>query len=296
MPDASRRSVILEGEPLEEATRMACLGSTIGRFANRINKGRIVHGKQVWALQTDVGARHHLHGGPQGFHSREWTVDAVSDSAVHLSITSKDEDQGYPGDFHAKVTYRISDAATIEMEAMATVTSPCPVSLTNHAYFNLDGVVGDARHHRLRIASDRYLPVDDELIPLGMLASVIDSGFDFRKAKALDEHWMLDAQQGIAGGYDHAYLLDPSCAALLQPAAELTSSDGKLRMQISTSLPALQLYTGQCLGGVPSSSGAHYPACAGVALEPQFLPDSPNHPEWPQPGDVPLIVATGGGA
>lgn len=284
MPDATLRSVILQAcDPPDEATRRAFLGATIGRYANRIKEGRIARGERAWTLKTDAGSRHQLHGGPQGLHAREWTVDDVSDSAVRLSIMSKDGDQGYPGDLHAQVTYRISDAATIEMEATATVTSPSPVCLTNHAYFYLDGVIGNVRQHRLRIASDCYLPIDEELIPLGTLASVRDTGFDFREAKALEEHWLLDQQQGIAGGYDHAYLLDHSCAGLMQPAAELMSSDCSLRMQLSTSLPAIQLYTGQYLGGVPSPSGNHYPACAGLALEPQFLPDSPNHPEWPQP-------------
>jgi aldose 1-epimerase len=160
------------------------------------------------------------------------------------------------------------------MEAVARVTARSPVCLTNHAYFNLDGVVGDVRRHRLRLASGRYLPVDDELIPLGMLLDVHDTGFDFREPKTLQADWLRDPQQRHGGGYDHAFLLDAACRDLRAPAAVLASADGALAMEIRTTLPALQLYAGQFLAGLPF---------AGVALEPQFLPDSPNHPEWPQP-------------
>ena len=206
----------------------------------------------------------------------------ADDTSVRLALVSPDGDQGYPGELRAEVVYRLADASTIEMEAVATATAPSPVCLTNHAYFNLDGDAGDVRRHGLRIASTRYLPVDPELIPLGPLAPVAGSGFDFRTAETIASRWLLDEQQQASGGYDHAWLLDASCAQMAEPAAELVSSDGSLRLAISTTLPAIQFYAGQYLP-VP---------CSAAALEPQFLPDSPNHPEWPQadcwlrPGDV----------
>ncbi|HUG26343.1 galactose-1-epimerase [Piscinibacter sp.] len=284
MPDGTRRSVVLQrDDPPGEAARKAFLGATIGRYANRIGHARIADGPHVIALQPDPGSRHQLHGGPQGFHSRHWTVAHVDDRSIRFSIVSEDGDQGYPGELRAQVTYRLADAMTVEIEATATTTARSPVCLTNHAYFNLDGIASDVRTHPLRIAANRYLPVDADLIPLGRLADVQGTGFDFRSPKALMTHWMRDEQQRIAGGYDHAYLLDPACAAMASPAAVLTSTDGRLRLAMSTTLPALQLYGGQFLEGIPSPDGRPHAACAGIALEPEFLPDSPNHPEWPQP-------------
>jgi aldose 1-epimerase len=277
MPDGARRRVILErpAQP-DEATRRAYIGATVGRYANRIDGARIAWGSQAWRLEPNTGSPHQLHGGPAGFDAREWTVVEADDRSARLALVSPDGDQGYPGELHAEVTYRLADAMTIEMDARATVSSPSPVCLTNHAYFNLDGRPGDVRAHRLRIASSRFVPVDRDLIPLGPLADVQGTGFDFRSAKTVMTDWLRDQQQGDAGGYDHAWLLDDSCAELREPAAELVSSDGRLRMALSTTLPALQFYAGQLL------SGAHEP-CAAMALEPEFLPDSPNHPEWPQP-------------
>lgn len=277
LADGTRRGVILERSATPDAaSRSAYLGATIGRYANRIRHARISLGERAWALLPNPGSPHQLHGGPDGFDVREWQVVAADDTLAHLALVSPDGDQGYPGELRAEVIYRLKDALTIEMDAIATVTAPSPVCLTNHAYFNLDGSVGDTRDHRLRIASGQYLPVDRELIPLGMLADVQDTSFDFRASKPIRTHWLLDDQQRQAGGFDHAFLLDASCAGMAEPAAELASTDGLLRMAVSTTLPAIQLYAGQFLAG-------RHSACAGVALEPQFLPDSPNHPEWPQP-------------
>jgi len=284
LADGSRRGVILERiEPPDAATCRAFLGATIGRYANRIGHGRIARGDQVWQLAIDPGSRHQLHGGPQGFHAREWAIEAVDDASATMTIVSPEGDQGYPGELHAQVCYRLIEPMTIEMEAIARVNSPSPVCLTNHAYFNLDGVAGDVRQHHLQMASQRYLPVDHDLIPLGALADVQGTGFDFREAKTLQQDWLADEQQQQAGGYDHAFLLDARCAGMHAPAAVLTSADGALRMRVSTTLPAMQLYGGQYLQGIPSPSGVPHAACAAIALEPQFLPDSPNQPEWPQP-------------
>lgn len=120
------------------------------------------------------------------------------------------------------------------------------------------------------------MPVDEALIPLGALAIVRDTGFDFRRGHALGLDWLCDAQQALAKGYDHAFLLNDQCRDLRAPAAVLSSADGAVTMELRTTLPALQLYAGQLLE-------PPYRPCSGLALEPQFLPDSPNHPEWPQP-------------
>lgn len=256
----------------------AYMGATIGRYANRIGGARI-EGAGI-ALVPNAGSQHQLHGGPGGFHSREWEAGESGDEAVRFRLVSRAGDQGYPGEARVEVTYRLVDAMTLEIEARAELSDDCPLCITNHAYFNLDGSPSDARDHRLRIAASHYLPVDDALIPLGPLAQVHGSGFDFRQAKTLRADWLRDEQQRAGGGYDHAFLLDAGCRGMASTAVELQSRDGAMRMTLETTLPALQLYAGQHLHQVPSGG---FVSCGGVALEPQFLPDSPNHPEWPQP-------------
>lgn len=284
LPDGSRRPVILpRGEPATAGARGYFLGATVGRYANRIADGRITRDGQTWTLAVPTGERHHLHGGPGGFHARTWQIERYADAEAALALVSPAGDQGYPGDVHLTVRYRLSGPMTIEMESIARTTAPCPVGITNHAYFNLDGHAGDARAHHLQIHAAQWLPVDADLIPLGALAPVGGTSFDFRHPKPLQQHWLADDQQRQAGGYDHAFLLDERCRGLEQPALTLRAADGQLAMQLFTTLPALQLYSGQGLQGVQTPADETLPACAGIALEPQFLPDSPNHPEWPQP-------------
>ena len=282
---ASREAIVgndLEHLPLRLA---AYMGATIGRYANRIGSARIGAGTGI-ALTSNPGSKHQLHGGPGGFHMREWEVARASDEAIRLHLVSAAGDQGFPGEARVEVDYRLADAMTLEMEARVELSHDCPVCITNHAYFNLDGpgaAASDVRDHQLRIAAAQYLPVDGDLIPVGPLAAVEGSGFDFRRAKPLRRDWLRDAQQHAGGGYDHAFVLDAACADMAAPAAELRSRDGALRMTMRTTLPALQLYAGQYLHQVLHSPGRCFESCSGLALEPQFLPDSPNHPEWPQP-------------
>lgn len=284
---AQRRGVVLQRAGIEDASAdKAYLGATVGRYANRIGHARIRLGMREWLLMPSPRSRHQLHGGPGGFHACTWAVDQVDDFAICFSLHSPDGDQGFPGEMHAQVVYRLADAMTIEMETTATVTAPSPVAITNHAYFNLDGVsphARDVRDHRLRIAARHYTQVDSDLIPIGRPGCVQGTSFDFRRAKRIGQDWLADGQQAAGGGYDHAFLLDGQCAGLQQPAVELTSASGDLQLAISTTLPAMQFYAGQSLDSVASPAGQPYPACAGLALEPGYLPDSPNHPEWPQP-------------
>jgi len=284
MPDGIAREVLLGcARPQDYHRQTAYLGATIGRYANRIGHSRIAHEGRSWELLSNPGSRHHLHGGPLGFDRRAWAIDQYNGTAVRFSIVSPDGDQGYPGHLQAAVTYRLLGDDTIEMDTVARVSAPSPVCITNHAYFNLDGSPTDVRDHWLRIAADRMVPVDAELIPLGSLAPVDGTGFDFRPSKRLGQDWMRDAQQRAGGGYDHAFLLDEACAGMRSTAAELGSADRSLTMRVATTLPALQLYAGQYLAGTPDRDGGTYAKCSGVALEAQFLPDSPNHPGWPQP-------------
>jgi aldose 1-epimerase len=281
------REVLLGcGDLADYFRQTAYLGATVGRYANRIGKARFARDGKVYALAPTQGGNQ-LHGGPQGFDKRRWRIVEQSAEHVLLAIDSPDGDQGFPGNLEATVCYRLQDGARIAMEYAAKVDAPCPVNLTNHAYFNLDGAPTDVRGHTLQIRAQHYLPIDDGLIPLGGLAEVAGTSFDFTQAKTVARDFLADAQQRIAAGYDHAYLLDDDCRDCARAAATLVSGDGALAMDLYTSKPALQFYSGNHLAGIPAREGV-YAANQGLALETQFLPDSPNHPEWPQ-GDCWLL-------
>jgi len=262
----------------------AYMGATVGRYANRIAHARIACDGRVWALLPHpADSPHQLHGGPDGFDRRRWRIASHDTREATLTLDSPDGDMGFPGQLAVELTYRVAAGPSIEMDCSARTSAPTPVSLTNHAYFNLDATPRDARDHRVRLRASRYLPVDRDLLPLGAPLPVAGSGFDFREPKTVRRDFLRDPQQAPAGGYDHAYLLDPECADLTVPAVELDAGDGRLSLAISTSLPAIQFYSGQLLDGTPGRDGTRYGPCAGLAFEPGFLPDSPNHPEWPQP-------------
>ena len=194
-----------------------------------------------------------------------------------------DGDQGFPGRLQVQLHLRLRGPLSLEMATEAQVSAPCPVAITQHAYFNLDGHLADARGQSLQLQARQWLPVDDDLIPLGPLADVHGTGFDFRSPKPIARDWARDEVQRAGAGFDHAFLLDEACRDLSVPAARLTSADGRLAMALETTMPALQLYAGQMLRGAAAPTGEPIARGAGIALEPQFLPDSPHHPEWPQP-------------
>ncbi|MDR3371121.1 galactose-1-epimerase [Rhodoferax sp.] len=257
------------------------LGATVGRFANRVGNARIERDGRVFQLTPNQGV-HQLHGGPDGFDRRRWNILEQSAEHVLLGIESPDGDQGYPGNLTATVCYRLEDGLRVSMAYTATVDAPCPVNLTNHAYFNLDGAATDVRQHVLSIAAHDYLPIDKDSIPLGQLAPVAGTGFDFNAPKKIGADFLVDAQQKTALGYDHAFQLDPSCRGLKAVAATLVSGDGQLAMDLLTTKPAVQFYSGNYLAGISARDGGTYSAHQGLALETEFLPDCPNHPEWPE--------------
>ena len=286
----SSREVILGClKPCDYELQGAYLGAMIGRYTNRIADAVFARNQRTYHLTRTDGTRHQLHGGPDGFHRRYWSVISQSAISVRFRLESPDGDQGYPGDLIVFVQVILSGPRQITLDITAETTEDCPVCLTHHPYFNLDAVHDDARHHSLEIAAEQFLPIDSTLIPTGSLAAV-DSpahggAFDFRQSRTISSRWLpeLQPQQQLADGYDHAYLLLEDARIGCRPAAVLRSSDKRLSMQITTSMPALQLYTGQHLAGIIGRDGLPLRACAGIALEPEFLPDSPNHPEWPQP-------------
>ena len=283
MGDGTTREVLL-GCPDEAAyrTHTTYLGATIGRFANRLRDARLLVDGKNYVLDANDG-NHCLHGGAAGFGRRMWTIEELAANRARFSVASPDGDGGFPGQMTAETIYSVAgDDLSVTIEYLAAVDRPCPVSLTNHAYFNLDGDGMDARRHTLKLNSERFLPIDADGLPLGPIENVRGSPFDFTTPAALDCAPESHPQLRLNRGYNHAFLLDTRCCDLALPAAELVSSDGRLALRMFTSLPALHVYGGNYLAGTPSRDGGTYADYAGIALEAEFPPNSPHHPEWPE--------------
>lgn len=266
MDDGQTREVLLAPPtPEEAASEPGYLGVVLGRYANRIAGARFALEERTVHLVPNEGINQ-LHGGPDGFDKRRWTLRHHDARNLQLALESADGDQGYPGNLQACVTYAIDGPGRIRLRFEATVDAPCPVNLTSHAYFNLDGMPRSIAEHRFAIHASHVLPVDEGLIPTGEWACVAGTAFELDGRSPLGER-----------RFDHCFIL----AGGAGPQAEVCSGDGRLRMRLTTSYPALQFYTGQYLAISRGRDGRPYAAGAGFALEPQYLPDGPNHPEWP---------------
>lgn len=260
------------------------LNATVGRYANRIAHSRIARpaseGGDIRLLPFPENGPHQLHGGPDGFHLRRWAVLDQSPSHVRLGMHSAAGDQGFPGNLETVVSFSVEPGLRIRMQVEGRSDAATPFVITQHAYLNLDGASDTVCAHRLQIAAARFTPVDAQMIPLGHLAPVAGTCFDFRQPRVIGGYLADEPQQQSPKGYDHAFLLDSP--GLTQPAAQLGSAQGDLRLDFFTEAPALQLYTAQHLGPSPARQGGVLGPWRGVCLEPGYLPDSPNHPEWPQ--------------
>lgn len=278
------RQVLIGVSSMEDHQQQtAYLGATVGRYANRIAAGKFAIGKEKYTLDTNQ-AGNHLHGGYEGFDKRRWQVELSNEHTVQFSLTSKDGDQGFPGNLQVVVTYHLSDANALSIKYQAKTDKACPVNLTNHAYFNLQGEnEPSCLQHKLYINAQEYLPVDDVGIPLGNFKSVAQTCFDFRHLKAIGEAFLSCPEQKTAGGYDHSFILDKACQSLDKVAVQCISPDQMLSLEISTTKPAVQLYTGNYLSGTKNRYGGEYENYCAFALETQFLPDAPNHRHWLQP-------------
>lgn len=280
--DGTLREVLL-GESSMAAYRQqaAFLGASIGRYANRISKGKFSVDNVTYQVNCNQ-AGNCLHGGDDGFDKRRWMIDEVQTQQVIFSLISDDGDQGFPGNVSAKVTYQLTDNNEVSITYQAVTDKACPVNLTNHAYFNLMGESAGQSilSHQLKINADYYLPIDADGIPLNHIEPVEQTSFDFRQLKIVEQDLMADEQQKQVKGYDHSYYFDS--VSFHEPKAELISPDHQLTMLVFSDQPALQLYTGNWLAGTPARDGGEYHDYAGIALETQVLPDSPNHPEWKQ--------------
>lgn len=260
-------------------------GVTVGRFANRIGGGRFTLDGRAYQL-TQNDKANSLHGGVQGFDKRNWRILSVSSGTtarVVLALTSPDGDQGYPGTLEVKVTYALDDAGDLTIEYDATTDKPTIVNMTNHALFNMagDGAPEGTSRQLLTIPARAYTPVDAALIPTGERKPVEGGVFDFRKPRLIAQGLRdgRDPQIVVGRGYDHNWALDKGQTPTPQLAARLEDPVSGRVLEVLSTEPGLQFYSGNFLDGtVAGRSGRIYRMGDGIALEPQKFPDAPNKP------------------
>ncbi|CAE7243193.1 mro [Symbiodinium sp. KB8] len=267
-------------------------GAIVGRYGNRIAKGRFYLDGEEYQLATNNG-ENHLHGGVMGFDKVLWkAVPLKDDAGVALKLTylSVDMEEGYPGNLDVSVIYRLTEDNELVIEYEATTDKKTILNLTSHSYFNLSGEHSDILSHQLQLNAANYLPVDETLIP-GEVSSVADTPFDFTQLKTIGrdiEQEHIQLKNG--GGFDHCWILDPS-ADVLKLAATLTDPRSGRKMEVYTTEPGIQFYSGNFLDGtITGKQDKTYQRRHGLCLETQHFPDSPNRPDFPStvlsPGEV----------
>ena len=266
-------------------TPVPYFGAIIGRYGNRIGKAQFTLDGKVFHLQANDAANT-LHGGLKGFDKHVWKASAGSSAdgeTLELTYTSQDGEEGFPGNLSAKVVYTLTAKNELKIDYTATTDKNTVVNLTNHTYFNLAGPgEGDILQHQVTIAADRFTPVDAGLIPTGELRPVKGTPFDFTKSTAIGARIGQDDEQLKLGkGYDHNWVLNKGSGGLTKAAEVHEPQTGRV-MQVWTTEPALQFYTGNFLDGtLKGKGGKPYPRRGAFCMETQHYPDSPNKPAFP---------------
>ncbi|MBV9147209.1 MAG: galactose mutarotase [Acidobacteria bacterium] len=255
-------------------------GAIIGRYANRIARGRFTLDGKTYSVPVNNGPNS-LHGGPRGFHNVVWQAQEI-DGGVELKYLSRDGEEGYPGNLEVSVRY-VLENAELRIAYSAGTDQPTVANLTQHSYFNLAGQgCGNILDHELRLAASRFTPVDSTLIPTGELKPVDSTPFDFRNRHRIGERIDSAAEQlRIAGGYDHNWVLNEDPGSLREAAQVFEPHSGRV-LTVLTTQPGVQFYSGNFLDGkLKGKQGKIYPHRGGLCLETQHFPDSPNHPQFP---------------
>lgn len=266
-------------------------GATVGRFANRIAKGKFILDGKEYQLPINNGPNT-LHGGPGGFSGQVWDVIQLNKSTLQFTIFSKDGEEGFPGNMHVKAIYQLTDKNEVLIKYEATTDKKTVINLTNHNYWNLngegDGYIGK---HRVQISASNFTPIDETSIPTG-ISTVKNTPFDFRKMRNVGDSLNSKDEQMINGkGYDHNFVLDKGITAKPKLAAIAVGDKSGIVLKVYTTEPGIQLYTGNFMNGKNTwKSGAKNNFRAALALETQHYPDSPNQPQFPttilNPGKV----------
>ncbi|MGP8244105.1 MAG: aldose epimerase family protein [Bryobacteraceae bacterium] len=265
-------------------SQTAFLGALIGRYGNRIAHGQFTLDGKTFTLPKNDGGNT-LHGGPQGFDKKVWKARIVQGASPEIELTyvSQDGEEGFPGALSARVAYTLTEGNELRIEYWATTDKPTVVNLTNHSYFNLAGAgSGTVLNHQVTILADRFTPVDSTLIPTGELRAVKGTPFDFTKSTAIGARIDQNDQQLIYGkGYDHNWVVNRSGAGLVKAAEVYEPTSGRV-LEVLTTQPGLQFYTGNFLDGTIHGKGRiPYGRRDAFCMETQHFPDSPNHPAFP---------------
>jgi aldose 1-epimerase len=280
------KNIVLGFDSLEPYLKgVPYYGATVGRYANRIAKARFTLDGKTYQLPANDGPNT-LHGGKRGFDKRLWTAEVLPASqgnGVRFTYVSAAGEEGFPGQLTAHALYRLDDQDNLDIEYSATTTAATPVNLANHAYFNLTGDPNTPiLDHLVTINADRFTPVDATLIPTGELRPVAGTPFDFRKPQAIGSRIEAQDEQLRRGrGYDHNWVLNKPTAGMTLAAVVTEPKSGR-SLEVRTTQPGVQFYTGNFMDGKPvEAGGTVYPYRTGLCLETQHFPDSPNQSSFP---------------
>ena len=290
--DGVMRDVVLGFDSIQDYIKYPTdFGATIGRYANRIANGRFKLDDVAYQLPLN-NFGHCLHGGPNGFQYRVFDAQQKSDNEIQLKYISQDGEEGFPGKLACTVTMSLSDDNAIDIKYEASTDKPTIVNMTNHSYFNLDGdPTSDNGKYLLQVNSDYFTPVDSTFMTTGEILSVEGTPFDFRNPTALGERFTIDDEQLKNGkGIDHNWVLNTK-GNINVSCARLKSEKTGITMDVYTTEPGIQVYTGNFLDGtLVGKKGIVYNHRASVCLETQKYPDTPNKADWPsavlRPGEV----------
>jgi aldose 1-epimerase len=284
--DGVRKEIVLGFDHLVDYEQNApCFGALVGRYANRVANGTFTLDGATHRLAVNSGL-HALHGGPMGFHRVLWHAEPTRNArsaGVVLTRTSPDGEEGYPGTLSVRVTYLLTAENELAIEYSATTDKPTPINLTHHSYFNLAGHdAGDVLRHEIAINADAFLPLHPHLIPTGVLQPVDGTPFDLRQPVTIGARINEDDDQlVIARGYDHTFVIRREAPGLVHAARVVDPATGR-SVDVATTEPGIQFYTGQSLDGTIVGKGGHaYQRRSGLCLETQHFPDSPNQPAFP---------------
>jgi aldose 1-epimerase len=264
-------------------------GAIVGRYGNRIAKGKFTLDGTTYSLATNNGPNS-LHGGLKGFDKMLWRVGrtaALPEPTLELNYLSQDGEEGFPGNLDVQAVYTLTNDNALRLDFTATTDKNTILNLTHHSYFNLSEA-GDVLGHEVYIDADRFTPVDATMIPTGELRPVAGTPFDFRRPTAIGARIEQDDEQLKLGhGYDHNFVLNHAPNRLALAARVTEPASGRI-LEVLTTEPGVQFYTGNHLGGMTGKAGQVYRPRTGFCLEPQHFPDSPHHPNFP-----PVLLRSG---